>query len=62
MQLGSMWPETHSRTTPDSTMARISAGEYPEAYMAAMIDPMEVPAVQSTGIPFSSSASSTPMW
>ena len=42
--LGSMRPETHSLTTPESTIARISAGEYPAAYIAAMIEPIEVPA------------------
>lgn len=42
--LGSMRPETHSLTTPELTIARISAGEYPAAYIAAMIEPIEVPA------------------
>ena len=39
-----MRPATQSRTTPELTIARISAGEYPAAYMAAMIEPIEVPA------------------
>ena len=39
-----MRPDTHSLTTPELTISRISEGEYPAAYMAAMIDPMEVPA------------------
>ena len=42
--LGSMRPETHSLTTPELTIARISAGEYPAAYIAAIIEPIEVPA------------------
>ena len=39
-----MRPDTHSRTTPELTIERISVGEYPAAYMAAMIEPIEVPA------------------
>jgi hypothetical protein len=38
-----MRPETHCLTTPEATIRRISSGEYPAAYMPAMIEPIEVP-------------------